>query len=99
MRNLYFYVYIVECSDGSYYTGITNDVERRIEEHNSGNNTNSYTYTRRPVVLKYATHFYDFNQAEAWEKQIKGWTRRKKEALMSENWNQLIEFSKSKTKE
>ncbi|HET9055403.1 MAG TPA: GIY-YIG nuclease family protein, partial [Chitinophagaceae bacterium] len=69
-----YYVYIVECNDGSYYTGVTNDIERRLWEHNTGYNKDSYTYKRRPVELKYAGHFTDIIQAIAWEKQIKGWS-------------------------
>ena len=84
-----YYVYIVECSDKSYYTGITNDLERRIEEHNLGNNTSSYTFKRRPVVLKYYAHFFDVNQAIVWEKKIKGWSRKKKEALVNNNTKEL----------
>ncbi|MBP9739967.1 MAG: GIY-YIG nuclease family protein [Chitinophagaceae bacterium] len=93
-----YYVYIVECSDKSYYTGITNDLERRIEEHNLGNNTSSYTFKRRPVVLKYYAHFFDVNQAIVWEKKIKGWSRKKKEALFVEDWDEIKELAKSKGK-
>ena len=53
-----YYVYIVECSDGSYYTGVTNDIDKRVEQHNEGLDYNCYTYKRRPVVLKYHEHFY-----------------------------------------
>lgn len=61
-----YYVYIVECADHSYYTGVTNDPMRRVEEHNSGTNKDSYTYSRRPVILKYYAHYTDINQAIAW---------------------------------
>lgn len=76
-----FWVYMVLCSDASYYTGITNDVERRVYEHNGGIDRHSYTYTRRPVTLSYSAEFSDPNEAIRWEKQIKGWSRRKKDAL------------------
>ena len=95
MRGIYFYVYIVKCRDGSYYTGVTNDVDRRIEEHNSGLDAKCYTFLRRPVTLKYVEHFYDFMKAERREKQIKGWSRRKKEALMAGDWQKLVELSKN----
>lgn len=65
-----YYVYIVKCSDNSYYTGITNNLEKRIEEHNEGLDSRSYTFTRRPVVLVFADYFYDVNQAIAFEKQV-----------------------------
>jgi putative endonuclease len=75
-------VYIVLCSDASYYTGITNDTDRRLYEHNSGIDRFCYTYTRRPVRLVYAAEFTDPNEAIRWEKQIKGWSRAKKDALI-----------------
>ena len=91
-----YFVYIVECSDKSYYTGITNDVDGRIEEHNAGRNENSYTYPRRPVVLKYFERFQDVLQAIDFEKQVKGWTRKKKEALFIEDWDELKRLSNLK---
>lgn len=89
-----YYVYIVQCSDNSYYIGITNDLENRIMQHNNGNNVRSYTFKRRPVVLKYYSHFTDVNQAIAWEKQLKGWGRKKKEALFAEDWNEIKRLAK-----
>ena len=59
----YLHVYILKCSDGIYYTGITNDPERRLKEHNSGVNERSYTYSRRPVEMVYCERFSDFNLA------------------------------------
>lgn len=90
-----YYVYIVQCSDASYYTGITNNLNRRLWEHNSGSDSKSYTYSRRPVVLKWYEEFADPNYAIMLEKQIKGWSRKKKYALISENWDALIKFSRS----
>lgn len=83
------YVYILECSDTSYYTGITNNPERRVEQHNEGVNKNSYTYRRRPVKIIYCERFSDFKLAIKWEKRIKDWSRKKKEALVNENWDLL----------
>ena len=90
-------VYIVECKDWSYYIGITNDLEKRLWEHNTGHDENSYTYFCRPVELKYFEIFTDVNQAIAREKQIKGWSRKKKEALMGQNFDKLKELAKSKS--
>lgn len=90
------YLYIVECSDNSYYTGVCNNVERRLIEHNSGSDPKSYTFKRRPVILKYESYFSNPNDAIAAEKQVKGWSRSKKEALMAENWDLLKQLSKSK---
>ena len=84
-----FFVYIVKCSDGSYYTGITNNVERRISEHNHSNDVNSYTYKRRPVELVFTERFIDFENAKSCEKQIKGWSRKKKEALIKRDFKML----------
>jgi len=90
----YMYVYILECADGSYYTGVTNNPERRFLEHKDGINPDSYTFSRRPLKLLYCEYFTDPLQAISWEKKIKGWSRRKKEALIKEDWKSLIEFSK-----
>ena len=84
-----YYVYIVQCSDGSYYTGVTNDLERRLWEHETGYNEKCYTFTRRPVVLKYHEHFHNINNAIAWEKLLKGWSRKKKEALFKGDWEEI----------
>ncbi len=88
------YVYILECADSLYYTGVTNDPERRLSEHNSNNFPESYTHSRRPLKMKYCEYFTDPIQAIAWEKKIKGWSRRKKKALIDNDWNSLVEFSK-----
>ena len=91
-----YFVYIVQCLDGSYYTGITNDIERRLWEHNTGYNKNCFTYLRRPVVLRYCENFRDVNQAIEWEKQLKGWSRKKKEALFKYDWEEIKKLAKSK---
>lgn len=90
-----YFVYIVECSDGSYYTGVTNDLERRIWEHNNDNNALAYTFKRRPVMLKYFLRFQNINDAIAFEKQIKGWSRKKKEALFNEDWKEIKKLARS----
>jgi len=94
VRDHHYFVYIVECADGLYYTGITNNLDRRIAEHNEGLDSKSFTHKRRPVVLKYAQHFTDVNQAIGWEKQLKGWSRRKKEALFNEDWEEVKRLAK-----
>ncbi|OIQ35520.1 MAG: hypothetical protein BM563_11950 [Bacteroidetes bacterium MedPE-SWsnd-G1] len=92
--NLYF-VYIVECSDTSFYIGITSDLERRIYEHNVGKIKDSYTFKRRPVKLKWLEQFTDPKEAIRVEKQLKGWSRRKKIALINEDWEKLVLYSKN----
>jgi putative endonuclease len=90
-----FCVYILECSDGSYYTGVTNDLERRLWEHSTGFDIKCYTYSKRPVKLRYYETTHDIKQAILREKQLKGWSRKKKEALFKEDWQELIKLSKS----
>ena len=92
-----YYVYIVKCSDGSYYIGITNNLERRLYEHNLGLNKSAYTFDKKPVVLKWFEAFADVNQAILIEKKIKGWSRKKKEALINEDWGRLVIYSKNYT--
>lgn len=91
-----YYVYILQCKDGSYYTGVTNDIDRRLWEHQEGINNECYTYRRRPVKLVYVENFNDVNQAIAFEKQIKGWSRKKKEALIHGNWEEIKKLAECK---
>ncbi|SFT02950.1 GIY-YIG nuclease family protein [Sphingobacterium wenxiniae] len=91
-----YHVYIVECADSSYYTGITNDLDRRLDEHNNGIDVKSYTYKRIPVKLVFSTEFHDVNQAIAFEKQVKGWSRKKKEAIINDEWEKLPELSQNR---
>lgn len=76
---------MVQCADESIYIGLTNNLERRINEHNHGINDNSYTAKRRPVELIFRQEFMNFGQAEYFEKKIKRWSRRKKLALANED--------------
>ncbi|MBT8301326.1 MAG: GIY-YIG nuclease family protein [Maribacter sp.] len=84
-----YYVYMVKCSDDSIYTGLTNNLGRRLKEHNYGMNDNSYTYKRRPVTLIFDQEFMQFEQAEYFEKKIKKWSRKKKLALANEDFEIL----------
>jgi len=93
-----YFVYILLCNDNSYYTGITNDLERRMYEHEKGIDPGSYTCTRRPLKLVFHEMFSDVNQAIAFEKQVKGWNRKKKEAIINGNWDLLPELSLRKNK-
>ena len=90
-----YFVYILLCNDGSYYTGITNDLERRIFEHENGKDTNSYTFTRRPLKIVFHQDFPDPVQAIAFEKQVKRWSRKKKEAIINGDWHLLPGLSKN----
>ena len=90
-----YFVYILECSDGSFYTGFTDNVEIRVHEHQIGKYPNSYTFTRRPVILKFYYGFPDKESALAFERQVKGWRREKKLALIEGRWDDLPELSKN----
>ncbi len=75
-------IYILRCSDGSYYTGITRrSVEERLSEHALGLHE-GYTFTRRPVTLVHAERYERIDEAIAAERRIKGWSRAKKEAYI-----------------
>lgn len=75
--------YIVRCADDSFYTGITTDLQRRIEEHNSGNkNGAAYTRSRRPVTLVYCESHRDRSMAARREAEIRGLGRAGKEQLI-----------------
>jgi putative endonuclease len=75
------WVYILECRDGSYYVGSTVDLERRLWEHQEGNGA-EYTRHRRPVRLVWSASCERIDEAYAYEKQIQGWSRQKRQALM-----------------
>jgi putative endonuclease len=82
------YMYILECADGSYYTGSTKDLERRLWEHQNGLGAN-HTAKRLPVKLVYCEEYDRIDDAFYREKQVQGWSRKKKEALMASDTNQL----------
>ncbi len=91
-----YYVYILECSDKSYYTGFTSNLNNRVIEHQIGKHIDSYTYSRRPVTLVFYAEFTDPNLAIDTEKQIKKWSRVKKEALINNEFDKLPNLSKKK---
>ena len=72
-----FFTYILECSDGKYYTGYSDDLDARVESHNTGEYPNAYTLRRRPVKLVFYMEFEDVDSAKEFERQIKKWTRAK----------------------
>jgi len=84
-----YYVYILKCSDNSYYTGITNNINRRIQEHQEGKDKKAYTHKRRPIFLEYFHKFNNVLEAIYFEKKIKGWTRAKKKALINGDFEML----------
>src|SRR5690348_1202862 len=87
--NDYIYVYMLRCSDGSYYVGNTRgSLEDRVGQHNAGS-FGGYTASRRPVVLVWQQDFQRLTDAIAVERQLKGWSRAKKEALMRGDFDLL----------
>jgi predicted GIY-YIG superfamily endonuclease/proteasome lid subunit RPN8/RPN11 len=91
-----FYTYMLVCSDGSYYTGHTDNLERRVGEHQSGL-VSGHTKGRRPVRLVWSQDFVERHEALAAERQIKGWSRAKKEALIDRRWDELSRLSRSQS--
>lgn len=92
-----FWVYILQCSDKSYYTGQTDNLEKRLAQHQDKMIPGCYTSTRLPIQLKYSQEFVSREEALIAERQIKGWSRRKKEALINGDWQALSDYSKRKS--
>jgi tRNA/rRNA methyltransferase len=90
-----FYVYILKCADGSYYTGHTDDLNKRLWEHENGK-YEGYTSIRRPVKLVYSEGFHRRIDALTAEMKIKTWGRRKKDALVNGGWQGIIALRKKK---
>ena len=88
-----FHTYMLRCSDGSYYAGLTDNLDARIAQHQSGA-LPGYTHDRRPVALVWSEAFPERDQAFAVEQQIKGWSRAKKEALIGGDWNAVQALAK-----
>lgn len=84
-----FYVYVILCNDESYYTGLTNDLMRRFEEHINGVYETCYTFKKRPLILKYYETIPFLKDAGERERQIKGWSKAKKNALIEGNFHKL----------
>ncbi len=90
------HVYILQCNDGSFYTGVTNHVIKRVCEHNAGTHK-GYTKSRRPVKLMWDSGELPIIEAIALEKQIKGWRREKKLALIQGRFRDLESLAKAYT--
>jgi len=91
-----YWVYILKCNDGSYYTGHTDQIQKRIIEHHEGVYSGCYTKTRRPLEVVFQQAFPTRLEALSAERRIKGWCRKKKEALIAGNWQEVSRLSKSK---
>jgi predicted GIY-YIG superfamily endonuclease len=80
---------MLRCADGSFYVGVTSALDRRIASHNLGVHPKAYTYSRRPVSLVFSQEFSRPGEAIAAEKQLKGWSRAKKIALIAGDWDEI----------
>ena len=93
MQHIYFF-YILKCSDGSFYVGSTTNLESRLKAHNQGK-ASAHTAKRRPVHLVYQEEFKSLDDAVKRERQVKKWSRAKKEALICGEKESLKKLSKS----
>jgi putative endonuclease len=89
-----FYVYMLLCADDSFYVGITSDIELRLGQHQTGWDERCYTFRRRPVHCVHVSDFANFDDAVAWEKHLKGWSRAKKLALIRGDWSEVGRMAK-----
>ena len=89
------YIYMLRCANGSYYAGSAtgHDLSTRIDQHNTGSYP-GYTFSRRPVVLVWSEYFDRITDGLAVERQVKGWSRAKKEALIRSDWTSLSKLSR-----
>ena len=92
-----FWVYVLRCADGSYYTGHTDDLDWRMAQHEQGAIGSCYTCKPPPLVLAFSQSFETREEALSSERQIKGWSRRKKEAMMRGDWLEVSRLSKAST--
>ena len=88
-----YWVYLLRCRDGSYYAGHTDNLERRLGQHQSGMMCD-WTRRRRPVELVWSEAVGTRDEALAFEFRIKGWTRAKKEALIAGDWGRIGELAR-----
>lgn len=91
-----FWVYILECSDKSFYTDHSDNLEQRIAQHEAGYFSGCYTSSRRPLTLKFSQEFESRELALASERQIKGWSRKKKQAMIDQDWDLLKALAKKR---
>ena len=89
-----FWVYILKCNDGSYYTGHTDDIDARLSQYKQGLIPSCYTMNKRPLELVYCEGFELRDDAFKTERQIKGWSRKKKEAFKKGDWKEIKRLNK-----
>ena len=89
-----FFVYMLRCNDGTYYVGHTDNLEVRVAGHNYKKYECSYTASRLPVALVFVQTFSSREDTFAAKHKIKGWSRKKKEALIKGDWNEISKLAK-----
>lgn len=94
-----FWIYILRCADGSYYTGHTDNLENRLGQHSTDAIPGCYTSNRRPIELIFTQEFPTREEALASEQQIKGWSRKKKEAMIRGDWTEVSRLARSSGEE
>ena len=92
-----FFVYMLRCADGSFYVGHTDKLEIRIAQHQGGE-IKGYTSTRRPLSLVWSADVATRNEARERERQIKGWSRAKKEALIVGDWDEIHRLARTRSR-
>ncbi|MGB9429969.1 MAG: GIY-YIG nuclease family protein [Gammaproteobacteria bacterium] len=90
-----FTLYILKCADGTFYIGHTDNLDRRLQQHEQGK-TDAYTASRRPLKLVHAEEFESRIEALTMERKLKGWSRAKKQAYMTGNWQTVSGLAKGK---
>ncbi|GAC1357015.1 MAG: GIY-YIG nuclease family protein [Vulcanimicrobiaceae bacterium] len=90
-----YYVYMLLCHDGRFYIGVTGDLELRPAQHKHGLDEKCFTFSRRPLQLVWSSDFKNVDDALRCEKQLKGWSRAKKAALVRGDWTQIQRLSRT----
>lgn len=93
------WAYLLQCADDTYSVGSTTDLERRLYEHETGAWSWAYTRSRRPVKLVWCQEFPTIEEACAFERQVHGWSRAKKEALIQSDWDGIHRIVKEERKD
>ncbi len=92
-----FWVYMLKCADGSYYTGHTDNLEKRVGQHHAGDVPSCYTFKRRPLTMVWSQDFPSRIEALESEMQVKRWSRAKKEALIEGDWQKVSELARNRS--
>jgi putative endonuclease len=93
-----YYVYVIRCFDGTFYVGVTNNVDRRFWEHEQGLDPHCYTSRRRPLRLVHVAEFQWIQEAITYEKTLKKWSHRKKRALCDGAWKDVSRYARGKNR-